>query len=633
MKLNKLIYTLLLFFTVSFLYGQEYPQDYGFPLEPGHKHFLSGNMGELRSTHFHAGIDIKTGGVEGKPVHATQDGYISRIKISTVGYGNALYMLHPDGHTSVYGHLSKFAPAIDQWVTEQQYDQKTFLIELFPEKGQFSFKKGDIIGWSGNSGGSEGPHLHFEIRDAYQHALNPLLFEFPEIKDHIPPVISAFALAPANIQSRVAGRYHREVLTPRRVGHNYTYDTITVSGTLHLELLAHDILDGSANRDGIYIIRTLVNGKKAFEERIDTINFYKQSQIHIAYNYAEKMSTGRRFYNLYEKDGNTLSYYETSPGNGNITVAPGEVKHIRIQCIDSYKNESHLDFTLKGEAAPQKLSENIPMELDGVYSQQIGNVLKIYAPKKGLKDDTALFYVHHVIMSMAPSYTFDDAVVYLWDLRKGLPDSVLVGNGGQSFNFLAPVYPGENKRVATQNMHFAFSHNTLFDSLYFSAQTRHEQGLDQLIYDLEPKTQPLRYYMDVTLHPEQPMDTAQHIFAYSLDDEGNFDWEGGQWKNGSLTFSTRALGNFVLLPDTVGPTIEPAKINKNEIQIHIDDERSGIDHYEAYLNGKWLLMKWEPKKTLIWSRPLQEGEKLEGDFKLIVLDKAGNKTIFATKIQ
>jgi murein DD-endopeptidase MepM/ murein hydrolase activator NlpD len=145
--------------------------------------FLSGNFGELRSNHFHAGLDIKTQGVEGQNVYAVADGYVSRIKVSPYGYGNAIYVTHPNGFTSVYGHLQKYNDKIRQVVEDYQYKKEEFEVELFPTPFSMQVKKGELIAYSGNSGGSGGPHLHFEIRNTTnEHPTNPLFFGLPSTR-------------------------------------------------------------------------------------------------------------------------------------------------------------------------------------------------------------------------------------------------------------------------------------------------------------------------------------------------------------------------------------------------------------------------------------------------------------------
>ena len=151
---------------------------------------LSGTFGELRSNHFHTGIDISSAtGSIGQPVFATADGFLDRVKVQESGYGKALYIKHPNGYTTVYAHLDKFSPAVERYVKEVQYKRERFGVDLYPTDGVFQVKKGEQIGNMGNSGSSQGPHLHFEIRrSSNQKALNPLLFGLP-ILDDVPPAI------------------------------------------------------------------------------------------------------------------------------------------------------------------------------------------------------------------------------------------------------------------------------------------------------------------------------------------------------------------------------------------------------------------------------------------------------------
>jgi len=167
---------------------------------------LSANFGELRIDHFHSGIDIKTQGVTGQEIVSASFGYIYRIGVSPGGFGKALYIKHPSGYSTVYGHLDRFTPEIDEYVKERQYEKKSFLVTLYPPKEKFTVKQGDLIAYSGNSGSSGGPHLHYEIRRSEnEKPVNPLVFDFG-IRDNIDPVIEKLFIYPVNIQTSINGQ-------------------------------------------------------------------------------------------------------------------------------------------------------------------------------------------------------------------------------------------------------------------------------------------------------------------------------------------------------------------------------------------------------------------------------------------
>ncbi len=184
--------------------------------------FLAGNYGEIRNAHFHGGIDIKTQQVEGKTVVAADSGYVFRVAVQSGGYGHALYLRHPSGFVTVYGHLRQFAPQIEAWVKEQQYRKKSFEVDLNPNEHQFVFRKGEMIGLSGNTGSSGGPHLHFEIRDkSASIPLNGLKYSFP-IKDLVKPKIEWLCIYPLDDSSTVNG-LNRKLLLPVSMLKNNLY--------------------------------------------------------------------------------------------------------------------------------------------------------------------------------------------------------------------------------------------------------------------------------------------------------------------------------------------------------------------------------------------------------------------------
>jgi hypothetical protein len=632
LKLNKITnILLLLLFSLPLPVLAQTSDPYTFPIRPNKTNFLSGTMGELRSSHFHAGIDIKTGGKIGEPVHATKRGYITRIKVSTSGYGNALYMLHPDGNTSVYAHLDEFAKEIQEYVRQEQYKQQTFEIELFPEPYQFAFKSQEIIGLSGNTGGSLGPHLHFEIRDSQQRVLNPLHYGFDEVKDNIPPIVQGFALRPMNLNSRVSGEFKRTDIPINRTGFNYNAsDTVKAIGEIGLELWGHDKLNGSANKNGISIIEVNVNGQSYFKQNIDVMSFSLQRHILVHYPYDVKMTAGPRYHKLYVDDGNLLNFYETQSENGTLTIENGKLYNIAIKMYDPYGNMSILEMTIKGAFPQKSLGESLDFELDDIDYTIEDNILKVYTKANCENESEELnLNLSGRIESLKPEYYLNTTAVYLWNLKNGIPESILNCDKGLKLRQIYKVFPKENKTISSDNMRIEFSPYSLFDTLYI--ETNYEiKTTDSLeIFSLGPITSPLKSSIEIELSPMRNHYNTEKSYIYKTDDSGNFSFEGGEWENGKIKFSTRDLADYTILTDSIPPFVQDGTTKYTYI---IDDKLSGINSFEAHLDGEWVLMKYEPKDNMIWIDWLNDEMKKTGEFVLKVTDNAGNETEYITKL-
>lgn len=252
--LGRFIILLVLLLLSQLSFAQQVVKGYFmFPINPGQSNFLSANMGELRPNHFHAGIDVKTGFAIGLPIYAAQDGYLSRVRVSSYGYGNTIYLTHPNGLVTVYAHLDSFSPAIKNYVLNFQYEKQVFELDEYVTKDLIKVKKGDIIGRSGNSGSSGGPHLHFEIRDSLENVLNPLLFGFSEIKDNMAPIIQKIAARPLDINSRVQQEYAlKQWDALKKTDGTYQIPgVIEASGSICLEIKVTDKMNETSNLYGV----------------------------------------------------------------------------------------------------------------------------------------------------------------------------------------------------------------------------------------------------------------------------------------------------------------------------------------------------------------------------------------------
>ncbi|MCL6523976.1 MAG: peptidoglycan DD-metalloendopeptidase family protein [Thermoflavifilum sp.] len=308
---------------------------------------LAGNYGELRPDHFHAGLDIKTQGRIGLPVYASADGYISRVTISNSGYGHAIYIQHPEGYTTVYGHLERFMPALAAYVKEQQYLQQSWAIDLKLRPNQFPVKQGQLIAWSGNTGSVAGPHLHFEIRNtSTQTPLNTLLFGFP-VKDHIPPTIYRIA-----IYDRDQSIYlQRPLEVPVHLinGHWTTQPSELLVNSRHIglgiEVLDHE--DHTSNVFGIYEARLYDDGYQVASFKLDSISFSDMLYVNAHMDYATWRREGRQYQLFFPLSGNHLPIYSLSTSRGMIDLSDGRPHHLSIEVKDAYGNTRVVRFLVK----------------------------------------------------------------------------------------------------------------------------------------------------------------------------------------------------------------------------------------------------------------------------------------------
>jgi len=309
---------------------------------------LSGTFGELRSNHFHAGLDIKSkDGSVGEPIVAAADGYVSRIKVDAFGYGNALYLSHPNGFTTLYGHLDKYSPEIQAYVKEKQYAGRTFELDLDLGPGVFPVRAGQLIGYLGNSGSSGGPHLHYEIRHtATQVPINPLHFGYV-VPDTQPPVLQQLVVYELDLQDRVIDTHTRPLRWRARGTYGLDGPLSFAAPKLAFALRAWDGQNGMAHQNGIYGLDLSVDGNPDFAFRMDEIPFEKSRYLNAHIDYGLKSRENLYAHRCYKLDGNRLAIYSNENEKGRITIIPEQTRSIVISALDFAGNRSTVSFDVR----------------------------------------------------------------------------------------------------------------------------------------------------------------------------------------------------------------------------------------------------------------------------------------------
>ena len=337
----KLPYLIMIFCSIS-IAQTNYPKDYfrsplDIPIE------LSGCFGELRPNHFHSGFDIKTQKKEGLNVYAVADGYVSRIKIATYGYGKAIYITHPNGYTSLYGHVSSAVGNIEKFIKDYQYKEKSFEVEIYLKPTDLPVKKGEIIALSGNTGGSGGPHLHFEFRDSKtDNIFNPMLFGFDKfVKDSKKPTVNSFYIYPIDDKS-IVNQSNNAVSVGLDLQKDGTFLTQKVNafGKIGFGINTYDSFDNPGNKYGIYKVEVFDNGKSIFGYQFDSFAFEEFLYINALLDFSKFKTSGQKIQKLFMKNPYPLKIINTDVNNGVIAVSPNNITKNYKVIISDYANNN-----------------------------------------------------------------------------------------------------------------------------------------------------------------------------------------------------------------------------------------------------------------------------------------------------
>ncbi|WP_318342672.1 M23 family metallopeptidase [Flagellimonas baculiformis] len=391
----RLSFFVLLFVVAPILQAQDkYPQDvFQSPLEI--PLVLAGTFGELRSNHFHGGIDIKTQQREGLPVLAIADGTVTRIVVSHWGYGKALYVAHPNGYTSVYGHLKKFGPGIEEYVKKVQYAKQSYEVEIFPDYGELKVSQGSTIAFSGNTGGSSGPHLHFEIRSSVnEKPTNPLLYGY-EIRDATDPTLLGLYAYPLSKDALINQSEEKiQINYTKQADGSFLADKVTASGSIGFGVNTFDRQDMAANQNGVYSIRQTVNGRVYSEFDFETFSFGETRYINTLIDYAHFYKFRQRIQKCFKEPFNHLSIYKSLYNDGKIDLEEGMSYNVELLISDIAGNTTKLIIPVEGKKESPKKLRNDKATSDFIIADKPNNfdlgAAKVYFPANTFYDD---FYI------------------------------------------------------------------------------------------------------------------------------------------------------------------------------------------------------------------------------------------------
>ena len=386
-------YLLTIFFLYASIINSQNSGDY--PLEI--PIILSGTFGELRPNHFHAGIDIKTKGTEGFKVYSIGDGYVSRIQITHGGYGKALYIKHDNGQSSVYAHLQKFSPKIEKIVKEIQYSKESYTFRTYPSKDEIRISEKELIGFSGNTGRSFGPHLHYELRDELDRPINPMAFKNYSVKDTIPPVVLGlyYKLIPENSISGSNSSFNE--LKLKKISNNlFISDTLKTSGPVGFGINSFDRMNNTWNKMGLSNIKTNIDGNEIFNMDLNSFSYDEWRHINTFIDYPYYKNKKIKIQKLYIEEFNPLDMYKRSLGDGVVKINETNATYLySVKLFDFNKNQSEILVPIQWEK--QNDLSNRKLDFENMFKVNKDSTYNFKFPGAKVSIEKNSFYTDKII--------------------------------------------------------------------------------------------------------------------------------------------------------------------------------------------------------------------------------------------
>ena len=547
----------------------EFGVPFDFPL------LLSGNFGELRSNHFHGGLDFKTQSVTGKPLLAIADGYISKVTVTAGGYGNALYITHDNGYTSVHGHLDRFLPEIARLVHEKQYAEQSFVVTLEFGPEEFPVRQGEVVAYAGNSGYSFGPHLHMEIRTTdTNEPIDPLPYYKDKITDNIAPRathIMVYGGAPLlspqggkvlsvsqweNLETNEMSVEKKEPSVSAPLGGNEGGLVFYCWGRIGTAISANDYMNNTTNNYGVRYVRLYVDDKLVSSSDVDRFDFDENLLINSWTDYHVQRTTGRWYMRSTIAEHNPLRMLHADEQSGWVTIDEERDYHFRYELEDLYGNTAIYRFVVRG------LRMDLPRRLPNYY--------------------------------------------YYMDASRA-------------------------NRFYTQGFELWIPQHTLFDDVELAYEVSPSDTDQADIYQLSTTRIPLRRSAEITLptHKDKHIDGSK-LYVARVDGKSRI-YCGGTYKYGRITADVKELTTYTVCADTVAPKITPIGSTnwkqQGKLVFRIADGESGIRSYRGKIDGQWVLFQYSSKTARMTCDLKAEGiPHGKHEVEIVVTDMRGNES-------